>query len=275
MTVSADEDARACADRAAGAHGLRVSALHDLADQRELVDLFCRIWRGTPEQLLNTNTVRALAHSGNYVVGAYRGSTLVGATVAFLGDGHLHSHITGVEPGLQGAGVGFALKQDQRAWALERGIETVCWTFDPLVSRNAYFNLQKLGGLAEAYLPDFYGPMEDGINLGDASDRIYLRWDLVSPRVVAAAHGKPAELTTSGAEVLLARNGDEPAEPRQATGSVLLVAVPEDIEALRATRPDVAARWRYAVRATLTVTLDAGYLITGITRDGRYVLEHA
>jgi predicted GNAT superfamily acetyltransferase len=268
-------DARVCADEAAGAHDLRVTALHDLDGQQDLVDLFCRIWRGTPDQLLNTNTVRALAHSGNYVVGAYRGEKLVGAAVAFLGEGHLHSHITGVEPGLQGAGVGFALKQDQRAWCLERGIETVRWTFDPLVSRNAYFNLQKLGGSAEAYLPDFYGPMADGVNLGDASDRLYLRWDLASPRAVAAAHGKPAEVTAFGVETLLTRDGDEPGEARPATGAAVTVAVPEDIEALRAARPETAARWRYAVRAALTTTLDSGYQITGITRDGYYLLEGA
>jgi predicted GNAT superfamily acetyltransferase len=196
--------------------------------------------------------------------------------VAFFGADHLHSHITGVEPGKQGAGVGFALKQDQRAWSLERGIATVCWTFDPLVRRNAYFNLQKLGAVPEAYLPDFYGPMADGINLGDVTDRLYVRWDLASPRAVAAAHGQPAEVSTGDAGVLLDRAGEEPAPGDAApTGRALLVAVPSDIEAMRDRDRAAADRWRYAVRSALTTALDAGYRITGLTRDGYYLLERA
>jgi hypothetical protein len=77
----------------------------------------------------------------------------------------------------------------ERAWAIHEGIVEIHWTYDPLVRRNAYFNLHKLGAVPSAYLPDFYGPLPDGINAGDKSDRLYLRWSLASPRAVAAAHG--------------------------------------------------------------------------------------
>jgi predicted GNAT superfamily acetyltransferase len=53
----------------------------------------------------------------------------------------------------------------------------------------------------------------------------------------------------------------------------LLVAVPADVEALRARDPDLATRWRYAVREALCRALDGGHRITGFTRDGRYLLE--
>ena len=253
MTEASPAEARASAGAAAERLGVRVERLHDLGEQSAAVDLLCRIWRATPDQVLNVNTVRALAYSGNYVVGAYRGGLLVGTAVGFLGEGHLHSHITGVAPGQQGVGVGFALKQDQRAWCLEHGIDTVRWTFDPLVRRNAYFNLQKLAGTAEAYLPDFYGPMTDGVNAGDASDRIYLRWDLATPAAVTAAAGTPVEVSR-GLETLA-------------------VEVPEDIEELRERDRAAANRWRYAVREAMIGALDDGYRITGITRDGYYLLE--
>ena len=68
--------------------------------------------------------------------------------------------------------VGFALKVHQRAWALARGVPAIVWTFDPLVARNAWFNLAKLAALPAAYLEDFYGPMTDAINAGMASDRL-------------------------------------------------------------------------------------------------------
>ncbi|HET6213496.1 MAG TPA: GNAT family N-acetyltransferase, partial [Micromonosporaceae bacterium] len=58
-----------------------------------------------------------------------------------------------------------------------------------------------------------------------------------------------------------------------ADGRALLVAVPGDIEARRRADPTTAKIWRYAVREALTGALGAGYRITGMSRDGFYVLE--
>jgi predicted GNAT superfamily acetyltransferase len=245
--------------------------------------LLARVWR-TPggQDPLSSETVRAFAHSDNYVAGAFHGDALVGTAVAFRGAGHLHSHITGVDPTCQAGGVGYALKQHQRAWALARGIPEVHWTFDPLVRRNAYFNLHKLGATPTEYLPDFYGAMNDGINTGDASDRLYLVWRLASPRAVAAARGEradvdPAKWLAAGAAVLLDRTGGEDGAPVPgaevpADGRPALVAVPADIERLRADDRKLAAAWRRSLRHALTAALAAGYEITGLSKDGYYLL---
>ena len=76
-------------------------------------------------------------------------------------------------------------------WALARGLAQVSWTFDPLVRRNAYFNLAKLGARPRAYLVNFYGPMSDGINAGDDTDRLEAQWRLDDPRVFRASAGEP------------------------------------------------------------------------------------
>lgn len=270
-------DAAASARAAADRSGLRIVELVDTAAHHAAAALLAGIWRvGSADQVVNSDLLRAFAHSGNYVAGAYLGGRLVGVAVAFLGTDHLHSHVAGVDPGYQRGGVGYALKQHQRAWALARGIAEVRWTFDPLVRRNAYFNLHKLGALPTAYLPEFYGPMSDGINAGDASDRLYLSWRLASPRAVAAAHGEPADidaaaLRAAGAAVLLDRVGEAPAAGEAPDGRrPVLVAVPHDVETLRPTDPGVARCWRMAVREALTAVLDRGYRITGISRDGFY-----
>ncbi len=94
------------------------------------------------------NLLQALAHSGNYAVGLYRDDVLVGASVAFFAAPaarSMHSHITGVLPDLPVAGLGRVLKQHQREWALAREVGHITWTFDPLVARNAHFNLRVLG----------------------------------------------------------------------------------------------------------------------------------
>src|SRR2546421_5372480 len=262
LVAEAEAAARAAADR----YGLRVAELHDVAEQEAAVDLLCAVWgTDSPQDLVNVSLLRALAHSGNYVAGAYAADRLVGAAVAFFGIDHLHSHITGVDRTAQAKGVGYALKQHQRGWALARGLTHVCWTFDPLVRRNAWFNLHKLGATATVYLPDFYGALADGINAGDASDRLYIDWRL------DALAGDP---DAADARMLLDAAGDEPVvAPSPPGDGALLVSVPEDIESLRRRDRELAVRWRYAVRDALLDPLNRGYRISGITRDGRYVLE--
>ena len=88
----------------------------------------------------------------------------------------LHSHITGILPGVRRTGLGRAMKLHQRAWAAEHGLAWVTWTFDPLVRRNAWFNIGVLGAEVHEYLVDFYGPIDDAINAGDESDRLLVAW---------------------------------------------------------------------------------------------------
>jgi len=278
MTVAAlAADARQRAGAAAARAGLRIAGLHEMSDHLAAGELLRRIWRAdSADQVASPTLLRALEHSGNYVVGAYRGAELVGAAAAFRGDGHLHSYVAGVAAGEEGAGAGYALKQDQRAWALERGIDTVCWTFDPLVARSAAFNLRKLGASVTAYLPEWYGPMTDGVNAGDASDRLYVRWELGSARAVAAARGAPEGPRVGGAAVLLDRVGEEPAAgPGPVDAAALLVAAPVDIAALRQRDRAAALRWRYAVREALAGALAAGHRVVNLTRDGYYLLERS
>ncbi|MDQ3990765.1 MAG: GNAT family N-acetyltransferase, partial [Actinomycetota bacterium] len=168
-----------------------ISEVHEVRRAAALLDA---IWRG--KRVLSPELLRALATHGALVLGAFRDDEMVGTQMGFLGldpDGapFLHSHVTGVAPGLEHGGIGLALKRAQRDWCLARGIGTVTWTFDPMIARNAYFNLSKLAAEAHAFHRDFYGPMEDVLNAGERSDRVEVRWDLRSPRVVDALAGRP------------------------------------------------------------------------------------
>ena len=221
----------------------------------ELAALFSSIW-GVSEPPLDASTLRALSHSGNYVAAAFAEGRVVGGLIGWLGGLppdhlHMHSHILGVLPATEAHGVGFALKQHQRDWCMARGVMAIEWTFDPLVRRNAHFNLTKLGADAVKYLVDFYGPME-GINKGDESDRLLIRWDLDSERARAAAVGHPIE--------------------PKVDASTSLVKVPEDIFAIRRSDPALALRWRHELRDALGGAMSNGYRVTGLTRDFEYVL---
>nr|BFE66580.1 hypothetical protein GCM10020063_111060 [Dactylosporangium thailandense] len=270
--MSARADAEAAAERV----GVQVVELATTGELAECSRLLQRVWRAEhPAEIASESMLRTWVHSGNYVSGAYRGDALVGTAVGFFGRAgehvHLHSHLAGVERGGHGHGVGYALKLHQRAWTLARGVAEVHWTFDPLILRNAYFNLQKLGAEAVEYLPEFYGAMTDGINSGDLTDRILVVWRLDRPPGPAAAPDAEAAVP------LVSRTADGRPESHDAPDSaaVLAVAVPADAEALRAADREAALAWRVAVRDALMGRLAAGYRITAMTSDGRYLLERA
>ncbi|WP_213451738.1 GNAT family N-acetyltransferase [Rhizomonospora bruguierae] len=246
---------------------LRVAELTAIGEHQAAAALLTRIWQAaSPAQLVSADLMRALAHSGNYVAGAYQGNRLVGAAIAFFGADHLHSHITGVDPGCQRLGVGGALKQHQRAWAHRRGLAEIRWTFDPLVRRNARFNLLTLGAVVRAYLPDFYGDLADAVNQGDASDRLYVAWD------VRDAAPRPPD-TLTGARVILDDLHERPVSLAERGGDRVAVAVPADVEALRRRDPRVAAWWRQEVRTALGGALADGYRVIGFTAGGQYLLS--
>ncbi|NYE36120.1 putative GNAT superfamily acetyltransferase [Nocardioides cavernae] len=270
------------ADAAARAAGVVVRTLDELPDLAQAVALFGDIWKRSGSPPLTVELLRALTKAGNYVGGAYADGRLVGACVGFFHapeEDSLHSHIAGVAPGAAGRNVGFALKLHQRAWAIARGVHEVVWTFDPLVARNAWFNLVKLGARATEYLPNFYGPMDDGINGADESDRLLVRWRLTEPAVALACAGGgvgavAADLLAGGAVVAVGRDDAGRPAPGRLDGGVSLVAVPPDVAALRATDPDAARQWRSAVREGLTTLLaDGAGRIEGFDRSGWYVVR--
>jgi predicted GNAT superfamily acetyltransferase len=265
--------------------GVTVRELSDVADLQAVTDMLGEIWGPTDDigPPVKSDLLRALAHARNYVAGAFDDNdALRGALVGFLGeddDGvHLHSHILGVAATGVSRGVGFALKLHQRAWALGRGHDVVEWTFDPLVRRNAFFNLTKLGGELHSYHVNFYGAMGDVQNGDDDSDRVTLRWNLRADRVVAAAAGVPRvpqpHRNGSSPEVVLALGDEGQPVIREPSGdgAALILQLPEDIVALRRARPDLGHAWRRALRDSLTGALASGYHCDGLTRAGEYVL---
>jgi predicted GNAT superfamily acetyltransferase len=230
------------------------------------------VW-GSAETVAPPNLLRAVQHTGGYVFGVYDESgVMLAASIGLLASEGLHSHITGVVPTGQRRGLGLALKQHQRAWALERGIATITWTSDPLVRRNVAFNLHALGADVVDYLPDHYGVMNDGLNRGDESDRLSLRWDLLSARAVEADKGRLPWLV-SDAPLTVASGPDGLPVRDAADGPARRVQLPPDIETVRLTEPDVARAWRLAVRDAILTGLAVEAAIQGLTAEGALVMD--
>ena len=127
--------------------------LERLEDADAINGVIAQTWG---EQQLDREVIVALAASGNVPWGAYAGDEVVGFVLGWVGfdpvDGlHVHSHMLAALPERRHRGVGYALKLAQRAQALDQGIPVARWTFDPLVARNAWFNLVKLGATADRF----------------------------------------------------------------------------------------------------------------------------
>jgi predicted GNAT superfamily acetyltransferase len=222
--------------------------LTTVRDADRINDVIVRTWGG---QHLDREVVRALAMSGNVSWGAVDGEDLVGFVLGWAGVDagglHVHSHMLASVPDRRQRGVGETLKLAQRAQALEQGIDLMRWTFDPMMARNAWLNLGKLGAVIDRFERDFYGTMTDSINRGERSDRFTVVWDL---------RREPGARSVDGAHSL--------------------VAVPPEYLELREADPEAAARARDAVAEGAAACLGAGMLGVAFDRErSAYVFSEA
>lgn len=244
-----------------------VVMLRDAKHLDKACELLWSVWGARDgaerNEVISGVLLRSLAFSGNYVAGVFDGDDIIGCTVGMLGsseeDGgtdHLHSYIAGVAHTHSDRGIGYRMKRHQREWALSKGLERITWTFDPLVSRNAYFNLCKLGARAVSYKPDFYGRVDDGVNTNQITDRLLVAWDLRAPWVAQSMIGA----------------GRGPRRHAVALPGAELIVVPEDVNMLRESDPERAGRKRLTVRDQFQSLIAQGYQIAGMSRSREYVL---
>jgi predicted GNAT superfamily acetyltransferase len=94
----------------------------------------------------------------------------------YQGNWVLWSHETAVLPEYLHLGIGTRLKLEQWRIGAQMPFQAVAWTFDPLISRNAHFNLNKLHAQISEYKVNAYGVMEDLINKSLETDRFIAVW---------------------------------------------------------------------------------------------------
>lgn len=262
--------AAAAAHAAAESAGVVVRAPGSRRELRELSAVLAEIWQVPVERSPGpVNILTALHDTDGYVAGAWSGDTLIGGSfgLTYVDDGVLclRSQVTGSS--VRDRGVGLALKLHQRAWAVAGGVDRVTWTFDPLVRRNARFNLHRLGARIVRYVPDFYGSLDDGMSGTLPTDRCVVVWP-ARGALGAVAGAEPAA-------VALDHDGrGGPRIPRRvAVGTPRSLAIPHDVVTLRSSRPDQAARWAAAMQRVMRTALDDGYVGVDVTDDGRYRFE--
>jgi predicted GNAT superfamily acetyltransferase len=195
--------------------GVRVQLCHSIAEFEACVAIERKTWRSADIDVVPVPLFVVAAETGGQVIGAFHHDELVGFTMAIAGWRNdrpfLHSHMTAVLDGHRDQGIGRKLKIFQREEALARGISLIEWTFDPFMTKNAYFNLMRLGAIARRYLPNVYGITTSPLHSGLPTDRLVAEWHLSSPRVTRVIAGKRATpvFSKKAARILIPRSFEE------------------------------------------------------------------
>ena len=231
---------------------ISIRPLSSLPDQDLGRMIFDKTWAMDAGTEITPNLLQAMIHSGAYLSGAFVDGECVGAAFAFpatTGGLHLHSHMTAVLDSFRDKGIGYALKVDQYKWAKQNNYKEITWTFDPLVARNAKLNILKLGVDISAYYPNFYGDMPDELNAGDESDRV-----MASLKVVGDTPTSRSVISTPDK-------------------SAVLIAIPDDIVAIRGKDLAENLRWRRSVRDEFVSALARGGKVIGFSANNEYVVQ--
>lgn len=227
------------------------------------------IWGMDDREIVPGRMMHSLQYNGACLLGAFHHDKLVGfilgviSTVEWLRQRidqvaaarlQMYSVMMGVLPEYQGQDIGRQLKVGQRDFALRVGIRLVTWTFDPLESRNAWFNFGKLGVVCHRYLRNFHGEMS-GLNAGLPTDRFHAEWWVTSNRVESRLTARRRPLTLEaflgGGAILVNESrfnaAGRPTPPEQFIESdkrMLLIEIPANFQQIKREDMPLAQRWR-------------------------------
>jgi predicted GNAT superfamily acetyltransferase len=263
-----------------------IRPITDLDQMRAAEEVQRQIWNMDDLEVLDVHTLHALQHNGAALLGAFAGETLIGLSLGVLGTIQgaerrdkiaaarlkIHSLMTGVAPAYQGQGVGYRLKLAQRDFALRIGVRLVTWTFDPLESRNAFFNISKLGAICRRYYRDFYGELS-GVNAGLPSDRFEVEWwvtgNRAEGRVVKERRPLSLDALLGGGAVLIneatfnaAGLPTPPPNYVSRPSTMLLAEIPADFQAIKEADMELARRWRRHGRSLFEALFQSNYVVT-------------
>ena len=225
---------------------------------------------------VSSELLRVTQQHGGAVLGCFDRGDLVGFLYAFLARHHgrlVHwSHMMAVKQDRRDAGLGFRMKLAHREFAIDQGLPAICWTFDPLQSRNATLNIARLGAQVDEYIPDYYGQFPSVIEKGLPSDRFAVEWRIRS----ASVHKRLSRAASAAAAAArqfaaLPRINETRVESTHFVenrrfdlglrGPKLLLEIPPNTDLMRAQALPLANRWRMETRTILKHYLRTGYRV--------------
>ncbi|HYW51816.1 MAG TPA: hypothetical protein VE861_14470 [Gemmatimonadaceae bacterium] len=209
---------------------------------------------------------------GGVAAGAFAADrTMLGFVFGMTGIRHgalVHwSDMLAVRQDARGSGLGARLKAYQRDAVRALGVTEMLWTADPLVARNAHFNINHLGARPVEYVENMYGANTGSLLHGAMpTDRFVYQWALQEDD---GQPGAPLPHDEDESPVHDAIVVDADGMPRLAAGAdagSVRIVVPDDLTAVQVHDPALAHAWRMTVRAAITGAFARGLVVTRFTR---------
>ncbi len=239
---------------------------------RRCVDLQVQVWGFSAQDVVSASMLECGRRGGGVLLGAFdESATLIGfvfSLPALLGQRIVqHSHMLAVAQVHRGQGAGQQLKRAQYRTTLRRGQPLITWTFEPLESRNAHLNLNKLGAVVRRYYVNVYGEAPSSpLHRGLTTDRLLAEWWVESSSPSPRLRTRSAEALTIPRVVdsLVGPQGwRRPGRPNLALADpVLALEIPYQLQSLKQDVPDLAVAWRQVTRQAFRHYFDQGYLVT-------------
>lgn len=181
------------------------------------------------------------------------------------------SHMLAVSEDVQDQDIGRRLKEYQRTVLVQAGVTVMYWTYDPLVARNARVNFMKLGVEVDQYVEDIYGSNEEStVDSVIGTDRFIVGWNLIDPRPRSAPVDPPSIDSAPLANAELKDGSLFPMHAAIKTDAESVhVAIPHDIQQIKAADPGLAKAWRTSTRAAFQQYFGRGYDVVDFVGSAR------
>ena len=260
--------------------------IQTLSELQEIEQLQKEVWGVDDREVLPALAMIPMKQVGAVLIGAFNGAELIGFSFAFPGfeDSQpiLHSDMLAVKPAYRSLGLGLQLKLAQRERALENGIDTITWTFDPLQALNANLNFGKLGVISDRYFVNYYGETTSFLH-STGTDRLWVTWKLKSDWVVDRIEQPTLKNEAfQSASPSIVRIGPEegPIVELSSHSAQVFLDVPGEYNKLVSDKNSLAVSWRAATREAFTHALAIGYTVQDFCfvkseegSFGRYLLK--
>jgi len=253
------------AEESRAAVRIRPLASHD--DYDACVTLQREVWGSEYDEAVPASLLQVVPNIGGVVLGAFNGERqLLGFVFGLTGvknDQVVHwSHALGVRESARNLGIGRQLKDYQRAELARLGIRSMYWTFDPLIAKNAHFNLNRLGARVVEYVPDMYGTTKSPLHHGLATDRFVVVCS-TSPTITQLRQVSDRTPNT----LVLTDTTPSPEAGETELPPAVWIEVPTDFNQVLEASPSIAATWQTAIRRHFQWALRNRYRVTGLHLD--------
>jgi chorismate synthase len=251
---------------------IEIRDLRTLEDYTACCELQEEIWGQGFSERVPAAILRVSQKIGGISAGAFApDGQLLGFVFGMTGVQHgtlVHwSDMLAVREGARGHHLGDHLKQYQRDRVRELGVVTMLWTFDPLVARNAHFNINRLGARPTEYVTDMYGANTGSSLHGTLpTDRFIAAWDLTREWAPPPNAGRGC---ADDAQIPLLHPldaGDAASYVARSDAISVRVQVPVDFSAVQKESRELALQWRLGARAIFTTLLDSRFTATRFVR---------